>query len=154
MCARLRNMVAVCIHNVLCDTFKIPVIEFSRNHMARQAHEIIRCAGRCRRISAIAIASSPAITIGIIISAGTTLTTTATSTRFRRLFNIKIRTIYTLKEGGTSRMFILCFLSHTTPPCLRCSHTGNRYSSLDGYLNIQCNYALLNSNTVSLLLQG
>ena len=151
MCTHFRNMVAVCIHNILCDALKIPIIEFSRNHMAWQTHEIIRCASRCRRISAIAIASSPAITIGIIVTARTTLTTTATATRFRRLFNIKIWTIYTLKEGGTSRMFILCFLSHTTPPYLRCSHTGNRYSSLDGYLNIQCNYALLNSNTVSLL---
>ena len=151
MRASLRNMVAVCIHNVLCDAFKISVIEFSRNHVAWQAHEIVRCTGRCGRISAIAIASSPAITIGIIVTARTTLTTTAATAWFRRLFDIKIRTIYTLKEGGTSRMFILCFLSHTTPPYLRCSHTGNRYSSLDGYLNSQCNCALLNSNTVSLL---
>ena len=151
MCTRLRNMVAVCIHNILCNAFKIPIIEFSRYHMAWQAHEIVRCTSRCRWIFTIAITSSPAITIGIIVTARTTLTTTATATRFRRLFNIKIRTIYTLKEGGTSRMFILCFLSHTTPPFLRCSHTGNRYSSLDGYLNIQYNYALLNSNTVSLL---
>ena len=148
MCTHLRNMVAVCIHNVLCNAFKISVIEFGRNHVTWQAHKIVRCAGRCRRIFAIAIASSPAITIGIIVTAGTTLTTTATAARLRRLFDIKIRTIYTLKEGGTSRMFILCFLSHTTPPCLRCSHTDNRYSSLDDYLNNQYNCVLLNNNTV------
>ena len=151
MCIHFRNMITVRINNILCDTFKIPIIEFSRNYMAWQTHKIVCCASRCRRIFAITIASSTAITMGIIVTTRTALTTTAATTRFRRLFDIKIWTIYTLKEGCTSRMFILCFLCHTTPPYLQCSHTGNRYSLLDGYLNIQCNCALLSSNIVLLL---